>query len=213
MGKDFKEKFERVCAVKDKAISLVETQLNGDLSRVDAQELGYVSDIAKDFSEIMEKCAKAEYYFTVTEAMKDSDESEKKYYMDKYIPEYEGKFYTPVPMTMARARDSRGRYMYTEPMMHDDRMDDDYRDRMYYSSMTGNSGSKMNMNDSKYGQSYISRRGYMEAKEMGDHDKKSKELEKYMHDLADDLTEMFEGLDSSDKSLAKQKLSQLVSKM
>lgn len=217
MGKDFKEKYERVCADKDKLLCIIETQLNGDISQINAEEFGQVVDAAKDFAEIMEKCAKAEYYHKVTESMDSATNEEKSYYMNKYIPEYEGKFYTPIEY--ARTRDSRGRYMYTEP---DYRVDPDYRNRMYYSSMNGSNssqgGSHMNytdgMRDVREGRSPMARRTYMELKEHGaDKDKASKELEHYIAELGDDITELIESMDNSEKAILKQKMSQLISKI
>lgn len=218
MGKDFKEKYERVCSVKDKAISLVETQLNGNIENVDAKELGEVADIAKDFAEIMKLCCEAEYYYKVTEAMDEGSDEEKKYYLNKYIPEYEGKFYTPM---YARQRDSRGRYMYTEPTMTHD--GDSYRDRMYYSSMNGNAGSsRSNMNmgmndmgrDSREGRSGMTRRTYMEMKENGEaSDVKMKELEKYMTDLSSDITDMISHMSSDEKSMVKSRIKGLADKI
>lgn len=217
MGKDLKEKYERVCAIKDKALSLVETQLNGDLSSVDAKELGEVMDIAKDSAELIKYMEESYYYHKVTEAMDEASPEEKSYQLNKYIPEYEGKFYTP--MDYARARDSRGRYMYTEP---DYRVDPDYRNRMYYSSMSssnsGQNGSHMNytdgMRDVREGRSPMARRTYMEMKEHGgDKEKTNKELEHYVAELGDDITELIESMDASEKAILKQKMSQLISKI
>lgn len=226
MGKDFKEKYERVCAIKDKALSLAETQLNGDISQVDAKELGEVIDIAKDMAELMKYMEEACYYHKVSEAMDEGSEEEKKYYLNKYIPEYEGKFYTPAvkpvePVVMARQRDSRGRYMYTEPMMMDDRFDPSWdRSRMYYTEPSGMYYSSSTNNDSNYtrdsreGRSGMARRGYMEAKEHGeDKSKKTKELEKYMNELSTDITELIEDMEQSDKNLLKQRLATLASKI
>lgn len=213
MGKDFKEKYERVCSVKDKAISLVETQLNGNIENVDAKELGEVADIAKDFAEIMKLCCEAEYYYKVTEAMDEGSDEEKKYYLNKYIPEYEGKFYTPM---YARQRDSRGRYMYTEPemMVHDDRYDDAYRNRMYYSSMTDGGRSNTGMHNAMDGRSYISRRGYMEAKERhADEKTKVDEIKKWASDFTEDVAEMLKDASAEERKVLKQHLNDLVTKI
>lgn len=219
MSKDIKEKYERVCAIKDKALSLIETQLNGDLTQVDAKELGEVVDIAKDMAELMKYSEEACYYHKVTEAMENGSDEEKKYYLNKYIPEYEGKFYMPME-NYARRRDSRGRYMYTEPYMMDDRYDPEMIGRMYYSS---NSSSNNNSNsgrmnytnhDMRDGRAWESRRGYMEAKEHGeDKNQTNKELEKFMQDLADDMTEMVVNMDANEKTLLKQRLATMASKI
>lgn len=210
--KDFKEKYEKVCGIKDKALCLVETQMNGNLENVDAKELGEVMDIAKDGAELMMYCAQAEYYHKVVEAMEEGSSEEKSYYLNKYNPEYDGKFYTPM---YARQRDSRGRYMYTEPMWHDDYVDNnEYRSRMYYSSMNGNSSNNNSMNyarDYREGRSPMVRRTYMEMKEQGKDT--SKELEHFMEEMASDITEMVEKMNPTEKTMLKQKLATLASKI
>lgn len=234
MGKELKDKYERVCAIKDRAISLVESQLNGNIENVDAKELGEVVDIAKDMAEIMKYCEEACYYHKISEAMDEASEEDKKFYMDKYLPETQ-MYYTPMG-NYARMRDSRGRYMYTEPMYRVDPSMRDmehnydsapYRDRMYYSSMNGN-GSSSNSNgrsgrmtyddmgtrDYREGRSGMTRRTYMEMKENGeDKEKTSKELEHYMNELSNDMTEMIQHMDSSEKTMLKQKLATLASKI
>lgn len=207
MGKDIKEKYERVCAIKDKAISLVETQLNGDLSSVDAKELGEVADIAKDMAELMKLSEEACYYHKVTEAMDEGSDEEKKYYMNKYIPEYEGKFYTPIDY--ARRRDSRGRYMYTEPDWHMEPTSRDI-DRMHYNTMDMTDGRTTNGMTTR---SAITRRTYMD---MANSDKTSKteKLKEYLQNFSDEMTEMFvEGKASpEEKQIAKQTLMQFINK-
>lgn len=219
--KDFKEKYEKVCGIKDKALCLVETQMNGDIASVNAEELGEVADIAKDMAELMMYCAQAEYYHEVVEAMHKGSDEENTYYLNKYNPEYDGKFYTP--MNMARARDSRGRYMYTEPMRWDDRYDDSMSKMyytepkgMHYSSANGsNSGTSMNYTrDYREGRSPMARRTYMEMKENGeDKTKTNKELEHYMSELSEDLTEMINGMDATEKAQLKNKIIQLSNKI
>lgn len=120
-------------------------------------------------------------------------------------------YYTTVTESMKKNSDSKNeQYMnkylpetqryYTRPMMMDDRYDTAYRNRMYYSTIH-------NTND---GRAYISRRGYMEA---SDQDSKYQELEKYMHDLADDISEMVIDMDDDDKVQVKHKLTQLIQKI
>ena len=79
-----------------------------------------------------------------------------------------------------------------------------------YEENYGNRGGR----DSREGRSGQSRRGYMEAKEMGkDKGEKMKSLEEYMKSMAEDLTEAIEGASPEEKAMAKNKLSVLVSKM
>lgn len=243
MGKDMKEKYERVCAIKDRAISLVESQINGNIENVDAKELGEVADIAKDMAELMKLCSEAEYYHSIVEAMEKNSDEENKKNMDKYLPE--SRYYDN---TMdGRGRDNgmrnnpgNGRMRYYMPMTDYDEMydwDDPAIMRRlgmkphYYSdtnmnpgmnpnissSMNGNN-SNMNSNeyrrDSREGRAGITRRTYMEMKENGeDKQVKMKEMEKFLHDLADDMTEMIEGLDANEKATVKTKLTQLAAKI
>lgn len=221
---EFKEKYEKVCGIKDRALSLVEMQMNGNIDSVDAKELGEVADIAKDMAELMKYCAEAEYYHKVVESMDEATDEEKSYYMNKYIPEYEGKFYSPIYMGMnnyARQRDSRGRYMYTEPNW---RMN--YADGGMNGNSNGgnNSGSRYyttpsNLEDMKVPRDYregragITRLTYMETKDDMDASSRMTEFDHYIKDLAEDITEMVEGLSASEKSTIKAKLQTLATKI
>lgn len=212
MGKDIKEKYERVCAIKDKALSLLEMGINQDVKDIDAKEIGELMDIVKDTEEAIKYAEEACYYSSVVKAMEDSTEEEKKYYIDKYIPEM-AMYYTP--MSMARARDSRGRYMYTpEPMMYDDRHEPDFdRSRMYYSS----TGSNSNINyerDYREGRSGITRRTYLDMKN-ADKTAKMDKFKEYIDNFKEDMEEMFiEGKSTpEEKSYAKQALAQFIAKL
>lgn len=194
MGKDLKEKHERLCSIKERAMTLLEMGMNQDVTSIDAKEIGELMDIVKDTEEAIKYAEEACYYHKVSEAMDEADPEEKSRKLNKYIPEYEGKFYTP---NYARSRDSRGRYMYTEPDMR--------MYPMYYSSPT-NSISR----DSREGRAGMSRRTYMEAREMNaDPNTKQEELENYLDELADDVTELISGMDANERTLLKQKLTNL----
>lgn len=68
--------------------------------------------------------------------------------------------------------------------------------------------------DGREGRSGESRRGYMESKEMGkDKSEKMKELETYMKDLSEDVTEMISGMSPEEKALMKNKMSGLMAKI
>lgn len=155
------------------------------LEDVDAKEMGEVVDMVKDLEEAM-------YYHTVTKAM-------------------EGK---------EKTGDTHHNY-YTE-----------YRDmdrpqgRMYYreSSMGGFSGNTDNrsymdwdypsMRDKREGRSYMSRKTYMESKEM--HQPKTtqmKELEKYLQELSTDIMEMIADASPEEKSFLEKKISALAAKI
>lgn len=83
--------------------------------------------------------------------------------------------------------------------------------KMYY----GEKGHMpMEIRDYREGRSPMGRRGYMEAKEMHkDKHTQMQELEKYMQELSEDITEMIMDATSEEKAVLQQKLSTLASKI
>lgn len=68
--------------------------------------------------------------------------------------------------------------------------------------------------DSREGRSPMSRRSYMESKEMHqDKTYQMKELENYMKELSSDITEMIADASPEEKQLLKQKMTTLMSKI
>ena len=191
------------------------------IEKLDTKEMGEVADIIKDLCE-------AEYYAKISKAM---DESEYGEDYDMNGPMEERRYYRGQP------RDSRGRYMrrrgYHEPTYHmtpemyHEHTPEYYRDmdkehgRMYYTETgMGNSSHMGTMSrDHREGRSGMSRRTYMETKEMHpgntpeDKQKKVQELEKYMNELATDVTEMITGATPEEKTMLKQKMQTLMQKI
>lgn len=198
---------DRLKAMKESLMSCAQSQINGNLNEVDAKELGEVIDMIKDLAE-------ATYYCAVTEAMEDSKEERKhqqsQMYYTPYLPYEKSYMYNPY-------RD----------------MDID-NGRMYYGEGSGNGmtggrrgmGSSsgynggvrqytegsypMTVRDYREGRSPIMRKNYMESKEM--HQDKAvqmKELEDYMKELSKDITEMIEDATPEEKTILKQKMTQL----
>ena len=199
---------EKLKSIQECLASAAEAQIY-DLENVDAQELGEVIDIIKDIEETI-------YYCTVTKAMKDSE---------KYKGE-EMMYYTP---------------MYRETRDHNGGQGHDMS-RMYYNDSNGSSsggyssgrsnGSSGNSNsngsnsqyserefpgafqDMREGRSPRSRRMYMEAKETKqDKATQMKELEHYMQELAQDVTEMIEGSSPEERQYLSKKISALATKL
>lgn len=189
----------RICSIKERTLSLLEMGLTQDIANIDAKELGELMDIVKDCCETIKYDEETKYYKKVVEAMEENASAEK---LGEYLPETEGKYYT-------RLRDAHGKYMYSK--MPDDRYDNMYLNRMYYTPMYDNT--KIGNTDYRNGKAYISRRGYMEANEKGDIDTASKELEKYFKDLGIDITEMISNMSTSDKQIVKRKIEQLAEMM
>lgn len=200
---------DQLKSMKEQLTSLVQGQLV-DVKNVDAEELGEVVDMIKDLSETI-------YYCTITEAMEESKEKEK----------YQQ------PMMQQPYRNYEERYPYYRDM---DRMDG----RMYYSgggpntstsssgynagSMSSNGGSRqyhegwemypIEMQDYREGISHKSRKNYIESKEMHqDKATQMQELEKYMQELSQDITDMIYDAEPDEKQLLRNKLTTLVEKI
>lgn len=205
---------EKLKWMKDSLICVVENQLC-NLSEVDTEELGEAIDMIKDLEEAI-------YYCTVTEAMnhqgkemkmKNGDhhqkpEDDRMYYSGGYPAMYadggrnrraDGTFYADGGQShmggtqnyadsgeMSGTNSSNGRNYYDGPMWRDERE----------------------------GRSYNSRRMYMEAKEMKrDKSSQLRELEKYMQELSQDITEMIADASPEEKQYLEKKITALASKI
>ncbi len=199
---------ERLKHVKDTLLCAVESQI-GDLKNVDAKELGEVVDMVKDMEEAM-------YYCSITKAMKEKEEEEKHskhiYPMPMQMPSYHeyrdmdrdhGRMYYD-----GRGMDYRGGMRRQEGKDRDWGREEDYRD-----SERGNKY-PMEIRDAREGKSPISRKNYMESKELHQGTPaQMKELEKYLQELSQDITEMIADASPEEKTVLQQKLSILASKI
>lgn len=184
---------EKLQWMKDSLICVVENQLC-NLNEVDTEELGEAIDMIKDLEEAI-------YYCTVTEAM-NNPKKEHSWEMKKndhhQKPEDDRMYYGAYPMYYAdsghvnsgngtsNTNSSNGRNYYDDPMGRDD-----------YS-----------------GRSPISRRMYMEAKHTGrDKATQLRELEKYMQELSQDITEMIADASPEEKQYLEKKITALASKI
>lgn len=183
---------ERLKSMKEQLVSVVQTQL-GDIKSVDAKELGEAIDMIKDL-------AQAIYYCTITEAM-DEEGTEKKYkhYKDERYDydDHEMRYYPRKPYYDDDWRDSR---------YEGDYKPERYRDYEYSRDIT--------RRDPKEGRSPVSRKMYMESKEMHkDQSKKMQDLETYVQELTSDLIEMIADATPEEKQLLKTKISTLSTKI
>ena len=204
---------ERLKHIKESLLSCVEAQM-GDLAKVDAKELGEAIDMIKDMEEAM-------YYCSIVKAMEEHEEDEEleekmRTHMHKHSMYYP---YIHDPISMERDIDKEhGRMYYPRGGM---------KGRMNYPHYHGEDGEyrgmredgfeesyPMEIRDSREGKSPISRKNYMESKELHhDSAKKMKELEKYLHELSQDITEMIQDSSPEEKSMLQQKLSTLATKI
>ena len=176
---------ERLKNIKNSLISCVESQM-GDLRNADAQELGEVIDMVKDMEEAI-------YYCTITKAMEENKEEEKyrKHY-GEYLPRevyYPSEWDRDVDKTF-------GRMYFTDP------------------SQLTRSSYPSEFRDVREGRSPISRKMYMESKEMHKGTpQQMKELEKYIQELSQDIVEMIKDATPEEKVMLQQKLSTLATKI
>lgn len=189
---------ERLKNMKEMLVSCTQAQM-ADLRSADCEELGAAIDMIKDLEEAI-------YYCTITKAMEKKQphenemtgEQQYNYYTEPY-----GNHYYDRDMDM-------GRMYYTPSSSFSGNNSSSGNDS---SSMRGYSSSSGNR-DAREGRSPMSRRMYMETKQISS-DKTShlRNLEHYMNELASDITEMIQNASSEEKQLLQQKLTTLAKKV
>ena len=176
---------EQMKMMKHTLMNCVQGQM-GDLTSVDAKELGEAVDMIKDLSEAI-------YYCTITESMEKGDKEKEKYY----------------PVDYYRDMDKPYGYMY-------------YTDSHGVShpsanTSTGSQGTRnypIEIRDYREGRSPMTRKTYMERKmHGGGKEVQVQELEKYMHELTNDIMEMLDGASAEEKQILKNKISALATKI
>lgn len=217
---------ERLKSMKEAFIGQIQSQL-GNLANVDAKELGEVVDMVKDLEEAI-------YYCTITKAMEAKEhESKGTEHHSHYYTEYR----YPEPHYFRDMDKDYGRMYYDgnsrSYSSNNGNSGGNSGSRNYSDGNgQGNSGSrsygdnirsysswemdmpKSMMRDEREGKSGRTRRTYMENKSMHvDKAAQLKELEKYIQELGQDLTEMIEGASPEEKQLLQQKVSTLASKI
>lgn len=206
---------KRMHEMIEKLSECAKTQFEKGIDHVDTCEMGKVIDMMKDLSEAM-------YYRTLTKAMEDSDSDEVLEMFERYgdggkrfYDHYryaDGRFAPKGRGTYRRGYEEPPYYHMTPEMYRD--MDRDMG-RMYYTEPTMNTS----MRDSREGRSGMSRRAYMENKELhkanttADKEAKVRDLNTYMTELATDMSEIINDATPEEKSVLKNKLSALVTKI
>lgn len=217
---------ERLKSMKDSLVACAQAQM-GNLQNVDTKELGEAIDMIKDLEEAI-------YYCTITKAMEEKDKNgehnQQMYPAMHYDSSMQG--------NNARGGGSRG---YEEPIIYNggyrydpylEEMMNKRRGIMYYNGTSNLSGGKpsesstlsssntedrrypMEIRDAREGRSGVRRRFYMEAKEENHGTPaKMKELEEYLKELAEDVTEMIDGASPEEKAILQQKLVSLANKV
>lgn len=192
--------------MKEALVAQVENQMS-NLSEVDTHELGEVIDMIKDLEEAI-------YYCSITKAMEEKEEEKKveHHYYTTYIPERDidrdewGRMYYP------RMRDSQGRYL---PASRDGTRDGgSRRDYVEFPEPYYEREIPIGLRDEREGRSPITRRMYMESKELHkDKTTKLKELEQYMKELSEDIVEMISDATPEERQLLEKKVAALSAKI
>ena len=229
---------ESLKKMKECLTNKVEAQVYGNLDGVDAKELGEAVDMIKDLAEAIYYCTITESMEKGAEEEKKMGRHQGAMYysprrmmqepwpIEYYDPRYRER-YMPTMYAQggnngnsgnsnsngrssggnnARGGGSRG-YSEGNIMYHDP----EYMD--YPMPMDHIYRNGMMMRDPYEGKSGQRRKMYMEGK--GKHDKtmQMKELESYMQELSEDLTEMIHDASPEEKQLLQQKISTLATKI
>jgi hypothetical protein len=158
----------------------------GDLASVDAKELGEAVDMIKDLSEAI-------YYCTITESMEKSDKEKEKYY----------------PVDYYRDMDKPYGYMY-----YTDTHGVSHPSANMSTDSQGTRNYPIEIRDYREGRSPMTRKTYMERKmHGGGKEVQVQELEKYLHELTNDIMEMLDGASMEEKQMLKNKISDLATKI
>ena len=193
---------ERLKQMKECLTDIVENQIYCNAEHVDTKELGEAVDMIKDLAEAI-------YYCTITDAM------------EADAPEYERKsgthgtmYYTPMKMREPYDPRHRERPNYDEHHGQKQTWDGG-------ASSDGSGAWSMGthprhdgmMKDPYEGKSGEHRKKYMEGKHVGDKSHQMKELEIYMQELSNDITEMIADASPDEKMLLQSKIATLASKI
>lgn len=157
----------------------------------DTEELGQAIDMIKDLEQ-------AKYYCSIVKAMEEAeeDETKEKSHHHRDMDRVYGRMYYEGP---------DGRY----PWKKRDR-DEDWESYPYYPER----GREIDIRDSREGRSPVTRRMYMESKQLHkDKTEKVKELEKYMQELSEDIVEMIDGASPEERQVLEKKMTSLTNKI
>lgn len=224
----------------EKLTKCAEMEFEKGIENVDTKEMGEVVDIIKDlceaeyYAKISKAMDEAEYgeeydeYGPMEDGRRGYRGQPRSKSSGRYMSKGDGR------------RSNRGRRGYEEmgdyemtPEMYRMYSPEYYRDmdrmdgKMYYSGGSSSSGMSSqggsrgysDGRDSREGRSGQSRKSYMETKEMHkgntpeDKEAKKKELDKWMTDIGSDIKELVHDMSSEEKTVAKQKLTNLANSL
>ena len=191
---------ERYKELRNTLLCCIEAQI-ADLKNTDTEELGEAIDMIKDLEEAI-------YYESISKAMeskeswtesRDYDRGDgRMYYGGRMYYDGHGQNYSDGHVRNGN-RYGRGDYSHDEVKTQEDTMGE------YHMG---------SLNDYRNGKSYNGRRRYLEVKESHqDKEVQMKELERYMVELSQDLSEMIDTSPSEEKRFMKNKLNELAARI
>lgn len=199
----------RLKNMKETLIGCVQTQL-ADIKNVDTEELGEAIDMIKDLEEAI-------YYCTITKAMEEQEKEEghmRRHYFDPMIhypyerdmDKHMGRMYYS-----DRPRNEQGEFIsYYSDGSNGNRSGTSSGNTSYFHEKQ----MPFELRDAREGRSPMSRRNYMESKELHkDKNSKIKELEKYCKELTEDIVEMIEDASPEERQMLEKKMTNLTSKI
>lgn len=198
---------EQLKQMKETLVNQVQGQM-ADLRYVNTHELGEVIDMIKDIEETI-------YYCTIVKAMEDKDEKEPlMYYGTRYLPPYDPQeeYYRDLDKPYGRMYYSDGQRTSSSSSSSGQESGRNYggRDMRRQTEYVY----PIDMRDRREGRSPISRKTYIESKEMHqDKTVQMKELENYMAELSQDISEMIQMASPEEKAVLQKKLAALSSKI
>lgn len=202
----------RLKTIKETLVTAVEGQL-AHLDCVNTKELGEVVDMIKDLEEAMYYCSIVKAMEEAEKIMEKEDHETRRHYYTRVLPE------SAYPYEHGRDIDRHMGRMYYSPRQPRNSRGEFTK---YYdgdregSSMDGRNhyGDRELFRDTREGRSPMSRRMYMESKELHkDKASKVKELERYMKELGEDIIEMIEDASPEERQVLEKKMTTLTSKV
>ena len=203
---------EKLKRLKEMLMDGVASETSKGLQSVNKEELGEAIDMIKDIEEII-------YYCSITKAM---EEKEKE---NEYMQKHYSSMNYPMYYNGGNSSNSGGNRNYSG----DGRMWYDGGSSSYANTSSGGNNARgggsrgysdgwvmapFDARDYREGRSYMTRKNYMEGKEMH-HDKvkQMQELDKYVQELTDDVLEMIHDASPEEKIALSQKMTTLANKI
>lgn len=199
---------DRLKHVKESLMCCVEGQMH-HLDTVDTKELGEAIDMIKDLEEAI-------YYCTITEAMKEKEKEPQHYRTNEnHYDDYseESRLYLDGSRGSGNGGSSSSGGRSGQRGSGGRTMNGNSRPRNNDGEFTDMKNSS-SMRDDREGRSGEIRKLYMEGKEY-EHskDEQMKELEKYVHELTEDIVEMIEDATPEEKQFLSKKMATLATKI